>query len=169
MDFVDLQRRKDDRGQSQRSLAGVRDEAGPAATLLKVVVALAPLALLFLALSVGPIFMGPPRISLLLVLAAISVVLPLLLLPFDRWLPMPRMASNRKAKLGSEKQLLLALRDLGGLTTVEAALETSLTVDEAEEILTRFADRGHLVVQSRDGALVYTLPGRRPAPETRTV
>lgn len=74
------------------------------------------------------------------------------------------MVSNHRAKLGSEKQLLLALRDLGGLTPVEAALETSLTVDEAEEILTRFADRGHLRVESRDGALVYALPGRRPAP-----
>jgi hypothetical protein len=44
---------------------------------------------------------------------------------------------------------------------VEAALETSLTVDEAEELLTRLADRGHLVVEGRDGVLFYTLPGRR--------
>lgn len=57
----------------------------------------------------------------------------------------------------------------GGITPVEAALETSLTVDEAEEILTRFADRGHLVVQSRDGALLYTLPGRRSTPGPSTV
>ncbi len=63
-------------------------------------------------------------------------------------------------KYGAEKQLLLAIRCAGGsITPVEAALETSLTVDEAEEILTRFADRGHLLVESRAGVLSYALPG----------
>ena len=72
-------------------------------------------------------------------------------------------------RFGSEKQLLMALQTAGdGITPVEAALETSLTVDEAEGILTSLADRGHLVVQSRDAALLYTLPGRRPGPELRT-
>jgi hypothetical protein len=33
-------------------------------------------------------------------------------------------------------------------------------VDEAEEILSRLANRGHLLVESRDGALFYALPGR---------
>ena len=61
----------------------------------------------------------------------------------------------------------MAILDAGGsITPVEAALETSLTVDE--EILTRFADRGHLLVESRDGALFYTLPGRRLTSETWT-
>ena len=81
-----------------------------------------------------------------------------------------RRPGETGAKFGSEKQLLMAIRDADGtITPVEAALETSLTVDEAEEILTRFADRGHLVVQSQDGALLYALPGRRPTPEPRTV
>ncbi len=72
-------------------------------------------------------------------------------------------------KFGSEKQLLMALQTAGdGITPVEAALETSLTVDEAEDILTRLADRGHLVVQSRGAALLYALPGRHPGPEPRT-
>jgi hypothetical protein len=72
-------------------------------------------------------------------------------------------------RFGSEKQLLMALQSAGdGITPVEAALGTSLTVDEAEGILTSLADRGHLVVQSRDAALLYTLPGRRPGPEPRT-
>ena len=35
-----------------------------------------------------------------------------------------------------------------------------MTVEEAEEILSRLADRGHLVVESQDGALFYALPGR---------
>ncbi len=67
-----------------------------------------------------------------------------------------------RPKFGAEKQLLLAMQVAGGrITPVEAALETSLTVDEAEEILTRFAERGHLLVESQDGALSYALPGRR--------
>jgi len=55
----------------------------------------------------------------------------------------------------------MAIRDSGGLTPVEAALETSLTVDEAEEILSRLAERGHLLVQIHEDALIYALPGRR--------
>jgi len=42
----------------------------------------------------------------------------------------------------------------GSITPVEAASRTSLTVDEAEQVLTRFADRGHLLARSRDGALL---------------
>jgi hypothetical protein len=63
-------------------------------------------------------------------------------------------------KPGSEKQLLMAIAEADGITPVEAALKTSLTVDEAKEILSRLADRGHLLVESRDGALSYTMPGR---------
>ena len=56
----------------------------------------------------------------------------------------------------------MAIQDAGGsITPVEAALETPLTVDEADEILSRLANRGHLLVESRDGALSYALPGRR--------
>ena len=66
--------------------------------------------------------------------------------------------------VGGEKQLLLALRDLGSLTPVEAALETSLSVDEAEETLTRLAERGHLRLESRDDTLVYVLPSRPHRP-----
>jgi hypothetical protein len=71
-----------------------------------------------------------------------------------------RRQTSSKPGPGAEKQLLLALSSSGGLTPVEAALETSLTVDEAEEILSRLANRGHLRVESRDGALLYALPGR---------
>ena len=86
------------------------------------------------------------------------------------WLLLRKRPGQREPKLGSEKHLLLAIQDAGGtITPVETALETSLTVDEAKGILTRFADRGHLVVQSQDGALLYALPGRRPTPEPRTV
>jgi hypothetical protein len=70
--------------------------------------------------------------------------------------------STAKPGPGAEKQLLRVMRQSEGpITPVEAALETSLTVDEAESILSRLADRGRLTVESRDGTLSYALPGRR--------
>jgi len=55
--------------------------------------------------------------------------------------------------VSKERELLSAIRDNGGsITPAEAAMETSL------------AGGGHLAVESRDGALFYSLPGRR-APE----
>ena len=40
-------------------------------------------------------------------------------------------------------------------------METSLTVREADGMLSELAGGGHLAVESRDGALFYALPGRR--------
>ena len=60
----------------------------------------------------------------------------------------------------AEKQLLMAIRAADGcITPIQAALETSLTVDEAEELLSRLANHGHLHVESRVGTLYYLLPG----------
>jgi hypothetical protein len=94
---------------------------------------------------------GPgPAAALLLVIAVFAYLVRLL-----------TKRRPRSPKTGGEKQLLMAILDAGGsITPVEAALRTSLTVDEAEQLLTRFADRGHLVVHSRDGALLYAMPGR---------
>ncbi len=65
-------------------------------------------------------------------------------------------------KLGKERELLSAIRDNGGsITPAEAAMETSLTVREADGMLSDLASSGHLAVESRDGALFYALPGRR--------
>jgi hypothetical protein len=78
---------------------------------------------------------------------------------FRRW-GRPKDASRKPNK---ERELLLAVLDAGGSTTpVEAALDTSLTVDEAEEVLSRLAERGHLRVESRDGALFYVMPTASP-------
>lgn len=64
-----------------------------------------------------------------------------------------------EARPGGEKLLLVTLCGAGGsITPVEAALATSLTVDEAEGMLSRLAERGHLRVEVRDGTLHYTLP-----------
>ena len=65
-------------------------------------------------------------------------------------------------KLGKERELLAAIRDNGGsITPAEATMETSLTVREADGMLTELAGGGHLAVEHRDGALFYALPGRR--------
>jgi hypothetical protein len=61
-----------------------------------------------------------------------------------------------------ERELLSAIRDNGGsITPAEAAMETSLTVREADSMLSELAGGGHLAVHSRDGTLFYALPGRR--------
>ena len=71
-------------------------------------------------------------------------------------------AKGLEPRFGGEKQLLAAIQSAGGtMTPVEAALQTSLSVDEAEDILTRLADHGHLFVESRNGVLSYALPGGR--------
>ena len=76
-----------------------------------------------------------------------------------------RRRSVRKTgpTIGGEKELLVAMRDAGGtITPVEAAMETSLSVEEAEGMLSRLAERGHLRAEIRDGALCYAVPGGRP-------
>src|SRR5215211_379615 len=63
--------------------------------------------------------------------------------------------------VSQERELLSAIRDNGGsITPAEAALETSLTVKEADRMLSELASGGHLNVESRGGALFYGLPGR---------
>ena len=61
-----------------------------------------------------------------------------------------------------ERELLSAIRDNGGsITPTEAAMETSLTVREADQMLSELAGGGHLAVDSREGSLFYALPRRR--------
>jgi capsular polysaccharide biosynthesis protein len=62
-----------------------------------------------------------------------------------------------------EKKLLLALGRRGKLTAVEAALETSLSVEEANRMLFELAARGHLEVTVEDGKLLYSFWGERGA------
>ncbi len=160
MDHVDLRRRREDHAR-WKPAASSRSVARDPLFLLIGGFASGSLASFFLSAFVG--YDGP---AAFLFVAAFSL---LVLLVYAGWRPSGRGAERAPSGPGSEKQLLMAIQDAGGgITPVEAALETSLTVDEAEEILTRFADRGHLVVHSHDGALLYALPGRR-APETRTL
>lgn len=64
-----------------------------------------------------------------------------------------------------EQELLEALQREGEITPARAAMETSLTVSEADEMLEELAGRGHLEVRVRGGGLFYALWGA----ETREV
>src|SRR5215217_6671854 len=75
-------------------------------------------------------------------------------------------ASRRRRALprapDKERELLSAIRENGGvITPMEAAMETSLTVKEADRMLSELAGGGHLSVESAGGTLCYSLPGRQ--------
>ncbi len=58
-----------------------------------------------------------------------------------------------------ERELLGALQDHGELTPAQAAMETSLSVSEADEKFKELAEGGHLEVRVRGGGLFYSLWG----------
>ena len=65
-------------------------------------------------------------------------------------------------RVSKERELLSAMRNnTGSITPAEAAMETSLTVSEADKMLSELAGRGHLQVESSEGTLVYRLPDSR--------
>jgi hypothetical protein len=64
---------------------------------------------------------------------------------------------ERLPKSDKERELLEALRTRGELMPAQAAVETSLTVREAEEMLKELAEGGHLKVHVRGGGLSYAL------------
>jgi hypothetical protein len=64
---------------------------------------------------------------------------------------------------GREKELLRALREWGERTPTRAAIETSLSVAEADRMLRDLAEGGHLEVRVRGGALFYALWARPTA------
>lgn len=56
-----------------------------------------------------------------------------------------------------EKELLEALKRRGELTVAGVALETTLTVEEADRMLSALAAKGHLEVRVEHGRLLYSL------------
>ena len=65
--------------------------------------------------------------------------------------------SEPPAANARERELLQALQSSGELTPAQAAMETSLTVNEADEMLKDLAAKGHLDVRVRGGGLFYGL------------
>jgi len=81
------------------------------------------------------------------------------------------LAPRRDNRLGpsannQEKELLQALVECGELTPITAALHTSLTADEAAQMLEILAGSGHLQIRVEDGLQAYALrePDRRGLP-----
>ena len=89
----------------------------------------------------------------------IGVVAPLLLLRQAGRLIEAHEASRRPAPgtREREKELLETLREGGEITPATAAMRTSLTVDEASEMLEELARKGHLERQADEGGTAYSL------------
>jgi hypothetical protein len=68
---------------------------------------------------------------------------------------------------GKERELLGALRARGELTPAEAAIETSLSVAEADRMLKELTEGGHLEVRARGGGLVYSMWEAEEGEKTR--
>ena len=66
-------------------------------------------------------------------------------------------AGRVTAQEGKERELLEALARRGELSPALAALETSLTVAEADRMLSDLAESGHLEVRAHAGRLGYAL------------
>lgn len=66
-------------------------------------------------------------------------------------------SSEPKPENNKERELLEALRGRGELSPAQAAMETSLTVSEADKMLGELAEGGHLDVRVRGGGLFYAL------------
>ena len=64
---------------------------------------------------------------------------------------------SRPAALDPERELLAALRDRGEMTPAGVAVETSLSVGEADRRLRELAEAGHLEVRVRGGGIFYAL------------
>jgi predicted ArsR family transcriptional regulator len=56
-----------------------------------------------------------------------------------------------------EKELLRALERHEEITAARAAMETSLSIAQAEEMLAKLVSGGHVEVRARAGTLAYAL------------
>ena len=82
---------------------------------------------------------------------------------------LPESGAGSPLAESKEKELLGALWEQGELTPTRAAMETSLSVAEADGMLRDLAEGGHLEVRVRGGALFYALWARPAALETVAV
>lgn len=71
--------------------------------------------------------------------------------------PRPTTADAPATEGEREKEVLEALRRHDELTVAGVALETSLTVEEADRLLSVLAVKGHLEVRTEHGRLLYSL------------
>lgn len=93
----------------------------------------------------------------------IGVVAPVLLLRQVNRAIESHEAFRRRApgEKEEEEEILGVLQEGGGLTPTAAAMRTSLTVDEASQMLRELAHKGHLEMQTEEGVVSYSLVERR--------
>lgn len=99
-------------------------------------------------------FFGEPASDATLVLLALAAFA---LYRYARRKSRRTHAESPEPGAGKEKELLRAIERHGEITAVRAALETRLSVEEADRMLGDLAARGHLRVHATDGRLAYTL------------
>jgi DNA-binding CsgD family transcriptional regulator len=86
-----------------------------------------------------------------------GTVVPIAHATLDRTRHLPNRSDDRKLK---EQELLHAIAERGHLTPTAAAMRTSLTVDEASEMLEGLARKGNLELQVEDDTMTYALRER---------
>ena len=132
---------------------GIRPFGGGIASFA--VLAIGSGLLLFFSLSVLTPFHFFPFFPLLWVLPFLAMRALWIASARSRTLPSNGCALPDEDR--KEKELLEALERRGEITASGAALETSLSVAEADEMLSRLAESGHVQVHAREGRLAYSL------------
>ncbi|HSK98966.1 MAG TPA: response regulator transcription factor [Rubrobacteraceae bacterium] len=115
-------------------------------------------ALYAFVLGVACLFLVPLT-SLWWIVPVLGTVLPLALAVLQRpnlWSGRPH---DRKAR---ERELLEALAKRSELTSTAVAMCTSLTVDEASQMLEELSGKGHLELHAEDEVVTYALRDRSP-------
>jgi hypothetical protein len=91
---------------------------------------------------------------------ALFILLPMLGFSARRIAPLLERRASAPHVLSEdrkEKELLETLTSYGEITPTQAALESSLSVSEADRMLSELTKNGHLEVRAREGGLVYAL------------
>lgn len=97
-----------------------------------------------------------PLTSLWWIVPVLAVAAPLAYTALDK----PRPARILPDKKNMERELLAALAGRVEITATTAAMNTSLTVDEASKMLDELAKKGHLELRMEDGVMAYALMER---------
>ena len=143
-------------GRGRMGYAGRRRFGGPRSP---VAVAALVLGALFLISAAGHAFYLLHFLPFILLLwVAFSVVGPMIRVSVGR---SSEVSESRErgalAEEDKERQLLEALERCGELSPARTALETTLSVSEADLMLSDLAKDGHLEVRAREGRLAYSL------------